>query len=189
MIEHFATPNPNSMKFCVTGGLITRGASIEFDKNTENVPSRLAKDLLGFDYVESVLYCYDFILVTKNDLKEWSDILSEIIFTILRYEDEIARGTLTLDPNLEDIDDSQVQFNEADRKTVHEISEFLNEVVRPQIAMDGGDIRLKGYKNGIVYLQLRGASSSNPTANVTLYNGIRQILIENIPDVIDVEQV
>ena len=188
-IEYFETPNPNTMKFYATGFLISPGILIEFDKKMKNVNSNLAKDLLELNHIETVFYGYDFISISKNDTKEWQEILSEIIFIMLRYEFDIANNSLlNSDENCDD-DDDEVEFDEKDTKTVNEILEFLDDVVRPQVAMDGGDVKLKAYKNGIAYFKLKGACGSCPSAGVTLYTGIRQLLIENIPDVVDVEQI
>lgn len=187
LIEYFETPNPNTMKFYATGFLISPGILIEFDRETKNVNSNLAVDLLKNSFIESVFYGYDFISITKNDTKDWQEILSEIIFTILRYEYDIVNNSL-LSSEFDD-DDDDIEFDAQDKKTVDEILEFLDDVVRPQVAMDGGDVKLKAYKDGIAYFKLKGACSSCPSAGVTLYQGIRQLLIENIPDVVDVEQI
>jgi Fe-S cluster biogenesis protein NfuA len=188
MIEYFETPNPNTMKFYATGFLISPGILIEFDKKMTNINSNLAKDLLELDYIETVFYGYDFISISKNDSKEWQEILSEIIFVILRHEYDIVNNSLLNSDSIED-EDEEVEFDEKDKKTVDEILEFLDDVVRPQVAMDGGDVKLKAYKNGIAYFKLKGACGSCPSAGVTLYQGIRQLLIENISDVVDVEQI
>jgi Fe-S cluster biogenesis protein NfuA len=189
MIEYCETPNPNTMKFYATGFLISPGILIEFDRKTKNINSKLAKDLLELDYIETVFYGYDFISISKNDLKDWQEILSEIIFIILRHEYDIVNNSLLDSAGVEDDDDDVVEFDEKDKKTVDEILEFLDDVVRPQVAMDGGDVKLKAYKDGISYFKLKGACGSCPSAGVTLYQGIRQLLIENIPDVVDVEQI
>lgn len=188
MIEYFETPNPNTMKFYATGFLISPGILIEFDRKTKNINSKLAKDLLEFEYIETVFYGYDFISISKNDLKDWQEILSEIIFTILRHEFDIVNNRL-LDSDAQDDEDDEIEFDEKDKKTVDEISEFLDDVIKPQVAMDGGDVKLKAYKDGIAYFKLKGACGSCPSAGVTLYQGIRQLLIENIPDVVDVERI
>ncbi len=189
MIEYFETPNPNTMKFYATGFLISPGILIEFDKNTKNINSNLAKELLELNYIETVFYGYDFISISKNDSKNWQEILSEIIFILLRYEYDIANNSLLNSEITSDDDDESVEFEEKDQQTVNEILEFLDDVVRPQVAMDGGDVKLKAYKDGIAYFKLKGACGSCPSAGVTLYQGIRQLLIENIPEVVDVEQI
>ncbi len=190
VIEYFETPNPNTMKFYATGFLISPHALVEFDRKSQHINSDLAQEMLEFDFVESVFYGYDFISISKNDSKDWQEILSDIIFAILRFEKDIIDGKLinSDDGNIDDEDDF-IEYDEKDKKTVDEIVEFLDEAVRPQVAMDGGDVKLKAYKDGIAYFKLKGACGSCPSAGVTLYQGIRQLLIENIPDVIDVEQI
>jgi Fe-S cluster biogenesis protein NfuA len=86
------------------------------------------------------------------------------------------------------LDNDSLAFNEdvecdaSDIDIVNSIKEFLDEVIRPQIAMDGGDLQLKAYKNQVAYLQLRGSMLPS-------YNFIRETLVANIPDLIDIEQV
>lgn len=188
MIEYTETPNPNTMKFYAVGFLISPEALIEFDRTTENIKSNLAKDLLGLEYIENVAYSYDSVSISKNPSKSWQEILSEIIFTILRHEYDIVNNSL-LSFTSEEVEEDAIQFDEKDQRTVSEITELLNETVRPQIAMDGGDIQLKAYKDGIVYLKLKGACSSAPNTNLILYQQIREMLVTNIPDVVDVENI
>ncbi len=94
----------------------------------------------------------------------------------------------SLDSNTESVEGNDIQFDEKDQKVVDEILDLLNEIVRPQLAMDGQDIQLKAYKDGIAYFMIKGASSSI-VDTTTLYQGIRELLIEHVPDVIDIEQI
>jgi NFU1 iron-sulfur cluster scaffold homolog, mitochondrial len=91
--------------------------------------------------------------------------------------------------DMESVESNEIQFDEQDQKIVEEILELLNDVVRPQVAMDGGDVQLKAYKDGIAYVKIKPACSSGPGVGITLHQGVRQVLIENIQDVVDVEQI
>ena len=70
-----------------------------------------------------------------------------------------------------------------------QIIEIIETRVRPSVAMDGGDIIYKGFREGIVYLQLHGACSGCPSSSITLKNGIESMLQHYVPEVISVEAI
>jgi Fe-S cluster biogenesis protein NfuA len=192
LINKIETPNPNAMKFQIEGFLISPESSIEFNKNSNQsngFSSKLSNSLLERDFITSVFFGYDFISIIKTDGVSWDKISSDIIFTIMQYEEDIRNNTIFVNLNDNSFSDENVECDEADLNIVNMIQEFLDEVIKPQIAMDGGDIQLKAYKNKIAYLQLKGACSSCPSSTQTLYYGVREMLITNIPDVMDIEQV
>ena len=192
LINKIETPNPNAMKFQIEGFLISPESSIEFNKNSNQsngFSSKLSDSLLERDFITSVFFGYDFISIIKTDCVSWDKISSDIIFTIMQYEEDIRNNAIFVNLNNNSFSDENVECDEADLNIVNMIQEFLDEVIKPQIAMDGGDIQLKAYKNKIAYLQLKGACSSCPSSTQTLYYGVREMLITNIPDVMDIEQV
>jgi Fe-S cluster biogenesis protein NfuA len=163
---------------------------MEFDETPNpNYSSDLANEFLQKDYITSVFFGYDFISITKTDQTNWDIVSSDIILTIMQYEDQIKNLTLIKCNDEGDYSDEKVECDECDLNIVQMIVEFLNDVIRPQIAMDGGDIQLVAYKNKIAYLKLKGACSSCPSSTQTLYHGVREMLITNIPEVMDIEQI
>ena len=80
-------------------------------------------------------------------------------------------------------------FDEEDSETVEVIKELLSTRVRPAVAMDGGDITFKGYKEGTVFLHMQGACSGCPSSTATLKSGIENLLRHFVPGVEHVEQV
>jgi len=60
------------------------------------------------------------------------------------------------------------------------------ELIRPQIQMDGGDIRLESVVGGKVTVQLLGTCESCPLTPVTLRQGVERILRETVPGVTEV---
>jgi Fe-S cluster biogenesis protein NfuA len=194
IVEYESTPNPNTLKFYPVGYNVAQGKLLEFKKNSPFVNSSLARDLLEIDQIESVFYGSDFISISKNpEIKcEWSDLRAQIIFIILGHEKEIIEEKLFDFENSEEEcedDDDFIEFDECDENTVKLIQELLDEEVRPRIALDGGDVRLRAFKDGIAYLQLRGACSSCPSSTVTLYNYIREFLISMVDDLVDIERI
>ena len=69
------------------------------------------------------------------------------------------------------------------------IEEVLNEKIRPAVAMDGGDIRLKSFKNGVAEVMLKGACAGCPSSTITLKHGVERMIKHYVPEVISVEAI
>jgi len=80
-------------------------------------------------------------------------------------------------------------FGAEDSETVEVIKELLATRVRPAVAMDGGDITFKGFKEGTVFLHMQGACSGCPSSTATLKSGIENLLRHFVPGVEAVQQV
>ena len=80
-------------------------------------------------------------------------------------------------------------FDTSDADTVDQIKELIETRVRPAVAGDGGDIRFRGYKDGTVYLAMKGACSGCPSSTATLKHGIQNLLKHFVPEVRSVEQI
>ena len=79
-------------------------------------------------------------------------------------------------------------FDAQDADLVKEIKELLDTRVRPAVAQDGGDIIFRGFKDGIVMLEMRGACSGCPSSTATLKNGVEKMLKHYVPSVKEVQQ-
>ena len=80
-------------------------------------------------------------------------------------------------------------FEEGDADTVATIKDLIETRVRPAVANDGGDITFQGYRDGIVFLHMRGACSGCPSSTATLRHGIENLLRHFIPEVQEVRPV
>ena len=85
--------------------------------------------------------------------------------------------------------DGEEFFDAADAPTVETIKELLETRIRPAVAGDGGDITFRGFKDGVVYLNMKGACSGCPSSTATLKHGIQNLLRHFLPDVREVEAV
>uniref|UniRef100_UPI0038F7EF4F NifU family protein n=1 Tax=Streptomyces niveiscabiei TaxID=164115 RepID=UPI0038F7EF4F len=77
-------------------------------------------------------------------------------------------------------------FADEDAETVETIKELLETRLRPAVAGDGGDITFRGFKDGIVYLDMKGSCAGCPSSTATLKHGIQNLLKHFIPDVVEV---
>ncbi|ART77870.1 NifU family protein [Sutcliffiella horikoshii] len=69
-----------------------------------------------------------------------------------------------------------------------QVQEVLDKL-RPFLLRDGGDCELVDVEDGIVKLRLLGACGSCPSSTITLKAGIERALLEEVPGIIEVEQV
>jgi len=186
-IQTEATPNPATLKF-LPGRVVLESGTADF-RNAESAAesSPLAGKLFAIPGVTGVFYGYDFITVTKDD-GEWQHLKPAILGTIMEHFMSdmpiMASGTGAGD----DIGDGEF-FDKADEPIVATIKELLETRVRPAVAQDGGDITFKGYRDGRVYLNMKGACAGCPSSTATLKHGIQNLLRHFIPEVREVEAV
>ncbi|HHY71774.1 MAG TPA: NifU family protein [Bacillus bacterium] len=77
----------------------------------------------------------------------------------------------------------------SDNNTIfQQVEEVLNKL-RPYLQRDGGDCELVDVEDGIVKLRLMGACGSCPSSTITLKAGIERALVEEVPGIVEVEQV
>ena len=81
------------------------------------------------------------------------------------------------------------EYNKKDYEIVKQINDLLEERIKPAVAQDGGDISFVEFKNGIVFLELRGACSGCPSSTITLKSGIENMLKYYIPEIVSVEAI
>ena len=185
-IQTETTPNPATLKF-LPGRPVLPGGTLDMRSPEEAMRSPLAKALFSIEGVSGVFYGSDFIAVTKAG-GEWQHLKPAILGAIMEHylsgealvEDDGAPATAAAGDEF---------FAEADAETVATIKELIETRVRPAVAGDGGDITFKGYREGTVFLSMRGACSGCPSSTATLRHGIENLLRHFVPEVQAVEQV
>ncbi|MGK0380006.1 MAG: Fe-S cluster biogenesis protein NfuA [Patiriisocius sp.] len=174
------TPNPATLKFIPEDFEIAGINPTEFKtKEIAKGKSILANQLFLIDGVESIFLGKDFVTITKIENKDWQNIKTEILSTIMDF-------CLSGNPALEPLE--VVENEEEDSEVVAQIKELIETKVRPAVAMDGGDIVFRGFEDGIVKLELKGSCSGCPSSTITLKNGIESMLKHYIPEVEGVEE-
>ncbi len=185
-IQTEATPNPATLKF-LPGRTVMPEGTLDIPDATLAENSPLARALFAIDGVKGVFFGSDFISVTKNDA-EWSHLRPPVLGAIM---DHFLSGAPLLSgaPMAGGPDSEAEFFAPEDTDTVATIKELLETRIRPAVAGDGGDISFKGFKNGIVYLAMKGACAGCPSSTATLKHGIQNLLRHYVPGVESVEQV
>jgi len=182
-IQTEPTPNPSTLKF-IPGRTVLPGGTAEFRAAGEAASSPLAQRLFGIDGVRGVFLGHDFISVTKAD-GEWQHLKPMVLGAIMEH---YLSGDPTMAGMSQD-DTPDGDYDPADEDTVQTIKELLETRVRPAVAQDGGDITFSGFRDGVVYLHMRGACSGCPSSTATLRHGIENLLKHFCPEVQQVQAV
>ena len=183
-IQTEATPNPATLKFIPGRDVLTSG-TMEFTTADAAERSPLAQKLFAVKGVTGVFYGADFVTVTKDD-SDWQHLKPAILGAIMEHY--MSGAPLLADGSAPagDIDDEDEVFDENDAETVDTIKDLIETRVRPAVANDGGDITFRGFKDGIVYLAMKGACSGCPSSTATLQHGIQNLLKHFVPEVQEV---
>lgn len=181
-IQTESTPNPATLKF-LPGRVVLEGSPREFLSADEATVSPLAGALFEIPDVTGVFFGADFVTVTSRD-GDWAHLKPAVLGVIMEH---FMSGAPIL-TNTETTAGAE-DFDPADAETVSSIKELLDTRVRPAVAADGGDITFRAYRDGIVYLNMRGACAGCPSSTATLRNGIQNLLRHFLPDVREVRAV
>jgi Fe-S cluster biogenesis protein NfuA len=184
-IQTEPTPNPATLKF-LPGRDVLPGGALELKTPTEAARSPLAQKLFAIDGVTGVFYGADFVTVTKAG-GEWQHLKPAILGAIMEHY--LSGEPLLAGAGDEPDTDGEEFFEEADAETVDTIKELLATRVRPAVAQDGGDITFRGFKEGVVYLNMKGSCSGCPSSTATLKQGIENLLRHFVPEVEEVRPV
>jgi len=183
-IQTEPTPNPATLKF-IPGKTVLGDDTLDYRSKSEATDSPLATRLFEIDGVTGVFLGSDFISVTKGDA-EWPHIKPAILGAIMEH---YMSGAPVVGSEARDQDQPIEHYDAKDEDTVKTIKELLDTRVRPAVANDGGDITFQGFKDGIVYLHMRGACAGCPSSTATLRHGIENLLKHFCPDVQEVRPV
>jgi Fe-S cluster biogenesis protein NfuA len=179
-IQTEQTPNPASLKF-LPGQTVLGTGTAQFDGPADAARSPLAARLFRIDGVAAVFLGGDFISVSKADGADWQVVKPMVLGAIMDHY--TAGEAIILD------DRDEAAGSEADSPVVRQIRELLDTRVRPAVAQDGGDIIFQDFRDGVVFLHMRGACSGCPSSTATLKHGIENMLRHYVPEVEAVEAV
>ena len=172
------TPNPNSLKF-LPGKVVSNQGSFEITKKDET-NNELIRNLLSVNGVKGIFLGKDFISINKHEEISWDEIKHIIISLI---NDFYSNGKeCVIEKNL---NENSKNLKEIEKKIV----KILDQKIRPAVAKDGGDIKFREFKDGVVKVQLQGSCSGCPSSTMTLKQGVQNLLCHYIPEVNEVEAV
>ena len=170
------TPNPNSLKF-LPGKTVSNNGSFEVTKK-EETDSELVRNVLSINGVTGVFLGKDFISINKSEEVNWEDIKHIAISLINDFystgkEFVISNGLLG---------EKKEEHTEIEKQIIS----ILESKIRPAVAKDGGDIKFKEFKDGVVKVELQGSCSGCPSSTMTLKQGVQNLLCHYLPEVKEV---
>jgi Fe-S cluster biogenesis protein NfuA len=181
-IQTETTPNPATLKF-LPGKTVLPQGTLDLRNKEDAARSPLAAKLFDIPQVSGVFFAQDFITVTKSE-GEWQHLKPAILGAIMEHYLS-GEPVLKSGASATTADDEEF-FDADDAPTVATIKELIETRVRPAVASDGGDITFRGYKDGVVFLNMKGACAGCPSSTATLKNGIENLLKHFVPDVQEV---
>ena len=174
-IQTETTPNPNSLKF-LPGKTVSNGGSFEIIKK-DDVKNELIRNLISVNGIEGIFLGKDFISINKYDDISWDEIKHIVISLINDFYSSGKEFVIDKSPF-----ESEENLGEIEKKIV----QILDQKIRPAVAKDGGDIKFKEFKDGVVMVQLQGSCSGCPSSTMTLKQGVQNLLCHYLPEVKEV---
>ena len=170
------TPNPNSLKF-IPGKLVSNNGSFEIN-NKDEVNNDLIRNILSINGVTGIFLGEDFLSVNKKENTNWEDVKHIVISLINEFYSDGKK--FIIDKKLDN--EKQANFDEIEKQII----KILDTKIKPAVARDGGDIKFKEFKNGVVTVQLQGSCSGCPSSTMTLKQGVQNLLCHYISEVKEV---
>ncbi|MDA8608575.1 NifU family protein [Candidatus Pelagibacter bacterium] len=174
-VQTEVTPNPNSLKF-LPGKKVSNSGPYEIT-NKDETQNALVRNLLSINGVEGIFLGEDFISINKKEIIKWDEIKHIVISFINDFYSE--GNEFVIDESLEE---QNLNLDDLEQKIV----KILDEKIRPAVARDGGDIKFKEFKDGVVKVQLQGSCSGCPSSTMTLKQGVQNLLCHYLPEVKEV---
>jgi len=174
-VQTEVTPNPNSLKF-LPGKKVSNSGPYEIT-NKDDTQNLLVRNILSINGVEGIFLGEDFISVNKKEITKWDDIKHIVISFINDFYSEGKEFVID-----ESLDEKNSNLGELEQRIV----KILDQKIRPAVARDGGDIKFKEFKDGVVKVQLQGSCSGCPSSTMTLKQGVQNLLCHYLPEVKEV---
>ncbi len=175
-VQTEVTPNPNSLKF-LPGKTVSNSGSFEVTKK-EETDSELVRSLLAINGVTGVFLGIDFLSINKKEDIIWEDIKHIVISLINEFYSTGKEFVIAS----ELFEKKKEEYNEIEKQIIS----ILETKIRPAVAKDGGDIKFKEFKNGVVKVELQGSCSGCPSSTMTLKQGVQNLLCHYLPEVKEV---
>ena len=143
----------------------------------DETQNTLVRNLLSINGVEGIFLGEDFISINKKEIIKWDEVKHIVISFINDFYSEGKEFVID-----ESLEEQNSNLDELEQKIV----KILDEKIRPAVARDGGDIKFKEFKDGVVKVQLQGSCSGCPSSTMTLKQGVQNLLCHYLPEVKEV---
>ena len=170
------TPNPDTLKFVLSLELVQNG-SMEFKNSAEAKEYPFVQKIFQLG-AELVFFGNNFISVKKNSGTQWNEI-SEKIQDVIK--NDFPKDFKAIIVKKETSNNKDEIFKR--------IEEVLELKIRPAVAMDGGNISLRSFVDGVAEVELQGSCAGCPSSTLTLKQGVERMLVHYVPEVKSVRAV
>ncbi len=170
------TPNPKTIRFITNHQFLDWG-SRDFPDAKSSRGNPLPEALFGLKGVDGVMIGTNFVSITEGPDADWNTLGGEVMTAV---RDHILSGVDAV------AEEEEKAVSGDQGEIAQKIIEILDREIRPAVAMDGGDIIFREFKDGIVTLTLLGACHGCPSSTATLRMGIEERLRTAIPEVKEV---
>jgi len=186
-IETETTPNPATLKFLPGRQVMASGTRDFVDPESAEI-SPLASALFSLGDVTGVFFGSDFVSVTAAQGTDWAALKPQVVAVLLDHF--VSEAPLFAGGDAAGFavpaEDETIEDSPEDADVIAQIRELIETRVRPAVAGDGGDIVYRGFREGVVFLQMQGACSGCPSSTATLKQGIEGLLKHYVPEVTEV---
>ena len=186
-IETETTPNPATLKFLPGRQVMASGTRDFADPESAEI-SPLASALFSLGDVTGVFFGSDFVSVTAAQGTDWAALKPQVVAVLLDHF--VSEAPLFAGGDAAGFavpaEDEAIEDNPEDADVIAQIRELIETRVRPAVAGDGGDIIYRGFREGVVFLQMQGACAGCPSSTATLKQGIEGLLKHYVPEVNEV---
>lgn len=171
-IQTEATQDPDRMRF-LPGREVHPAGRLVFTAAAEAVRSPLASRLFAVDNVRAVELGPDSVTVTKDGDAEWLELKPAVLGAIM---DHFVSGAPVVLADVAPPDGAGALPLDENDPVVAELRELIETRIRPAAVQGGGDVALRGWKDGVVYLEMQGPA-------FRLKTGIENMLRHYVPEV------
>ena len=170
------TPNPDTLKFVLSLELVQNG-SMEFKNSEEANEYPFVQKIFQLG-AELVFFGNNFISVKKNSETQWNEMSEKI--------QDIIKNDFPKDFKAILVKKETSNNNDEIFKRIEEVLELK---IRPAVAMDGGNISLRSFVDGVAEVELQGSCAGCPSSTLTLKQGVERMLVHYVPEVKSVRAV
>ncbi len=168
-IQTEALADPAALKF-LPGQPVLPSGTANFADAESSAGSPLAQRIFEVEGVTSVFFDPQSITVKKRDDTDWKTVKPVILGIIMEHF--TAGGPAVVAEQGADVPDDAGEDSEIAAK----IKELIDTRIRPAAAQDGGDVIYRGFKDGVVLLEMIGSGAG-------LKDGIENMLRHYVPEV------
>ena len=186
-IQTETTPNPSTLKF-LPGRPVMESGTLDIRAAEGANQSPLAEALFALDGVSGVFFGSNFISVT-NTGADWQELKPTVLGAIMEAFPFPARRCWTQEAVAAGGGDVAEFFAADDAETVATIKQLIETHVPGRRRRRRRHIKFRGYRDGTVFLAMKGSCSGCPSSTATLKHGIQNLLKHYVPDVRAVEQI